>query len=47
MPEKFVLVFLRNGITAYRIELGKKIERIEGSVIGEKTMTSIFKFKFP
>lgn len=38
---------LRNGITAYKIDKGKKIERIEGSVIGQKTIMKILRFKYP
>jgi len=41
------LVVLRNGVTAYRIERGKKTERIDGSIIGEKTILSILKYKYP
>ena len=41
------MVMLRNGITVYKAENGRKFERIGGSIIGEKTILSILKFKFP
>lgn len=47
LPEKYILVVLRNGIGGYRIENGKIIERVSGSIIGEKTILNIMEFKFP
>jgi hypothetical protein len=34
-------------MTAYKIQKGKKTERVDGSIIGEKTILSILKFKYP
>jgi pantothenate kinase len=46
IPDQVLVVSLRNGVTAYRVAQGK-IERIEGSIIGENTFTSILRMKFP
>jgi hypothetical protein len=46
IPDKLLVVSLRNGVTAYRVDQGK-IERIDGSIIGENTFTSILRMKFP
>ena len=47
LPEKFLLVLIRNGISIYKVEKEKKLERVSGSIIGEKTILAILKLKFP
>ena len=47
LPQKFFLVLIRNGISIYKVEKGKKLERVSGSIIGEKTILAILKLKFP
>ena len=36
---------LRNGTTAYSLEKGKKVKRIGGSIIGEKTILNILQMR--
>ena len=47
LPERFLMVSVKTGLSMYEVCKEKPITRLEGSIIGEKTLTSIINMTCP